>query len=156
MVMTLVGILGLFLAWAISGGIEAWNFVMDKNELMTQTPYALSRMARELRQIKDTRSVYLANSTSITFKDTDGNSITYNLVDNILYRNNYPLIDGVANFSLLYYDRNGNIISQPSVNPADTNIRKIKIIITNQKTTNFFSLETLIQPRNLSLIGAEK
>jgi len=154
-VMLLTAILGLFLATAISNGVDAWYFVMDKNELMTQTPYSLNRIARELRQIKDLKSVYAASSNSITFTDTNSVSITYNLSSNTVYRNSNVLIDGVTSFSLLYYDANGNIIASPVVNPANTNIRRIKVSITTQKGSNSLSMETIVRPRNLSLVGAQ-
>lgn len=154
-VIILTSILGLFLAWAISGGVEAWYFIMDKNDLMTKTPYALNRMAREIRQIKDAKSVYTANSTRITFNDVNSNSLTYDFLSSTVYRNAKALIDGVTSFSLLYYDKNGNIITLPVVNPGNTNIRRIKISITTQKGNNSFGMETLVSPRNLSWVGIQ-
>lgn len=147
-VITVTAILALFLAGAIEKGVESWYFVADRSDLMTQTPYALNRMARELRYIKDSKSVYAAASNTITFTDANNNSITFSLSGNTIYRNNDILLDGVAAFSLQYSDANGNIIVAPLVNPAKTDIRKIKIFIRTQKGSNPLDMETTLKPRN--------
>lgn len=148
-VLVLAGILALFLSGALNKGIESWYFVADRSDLMAQTPYALNRIARELRYIKDSKSVYAAGASSITFNDASSSSITYNLSGGSIYRNGNPLLDGVTNFSLQYLDANGNIIATPVINPSATNIRKIRISVTVQKGNNPFSMETIVKPRNI-------
>ncbi len=147
--MILVAILALFLAGVINKGVESWYFVVDRADLMTQMPYALNRIVRELRYIKNPTSITIATSTVIAFIDIDNNSVTYNLSGTTVYRNGIPLLSGVTNFTLQYLDNNGNIISIPRVSPSPTDIRKIKVSLTTNKGNNPVNMQSMVRPRNI-------
>jgi len=147
-VIVILGIILFFLTGIIKKGIDAWYFVIDRAELMNQAHYALNRMLRELRQIKDKKSIYYATSSTLTFQDTEDNFITYSCSGNILYRNDKILLDGVTNFSLQYFNINDTIILNPKVNPNTTDIYKIKVSISLQKGDYPLYMRTAIKPRN--------
>ncbi|MGE4357831.1 MAG: type II secretion system protein J [Candidatus Omnitrophota bacterium] len=131
-VIVLTGILALFLAGVIRKGVEAWYFVVDKAELITQTPYVLNRLAREIRTAQNITS---ALSNSISFVDSQGNTITYTVSSGILYRNGNEFLDGVVDFSLQY-------------SPSSSNIKIVTVTLERNKEAYSILMRTGVKRRN--------
>lgn len=78
-----------------------------------QARIALTRMNRELRNVRTATSADLtiSPSTEITFVDGGGNSIRYFLSGTMLMRNTRPLADGISSLSFSYLERDGKTIT---------------------------------------------
>lgn len=130
-VIVLVGIVVFFLAGIIQQIVESWYFVVDKEELSIQAPYALNRLVRELRTANTVTS---ALSNSITFRDYQNNVYMYYLSNGVLYRNGKEILDGITNFSLQYY-------------PSSSNIERVIINLERSKGAYILPLRTGVKLR---------
>ncbi|MCM8778345.1 MAG: prepilin-type N-terminal cleavage/methylation domain-containing protein [Candidatus Omnitrophica bacterium] len=131
MVMALMGILIFFLSGVIRKGVEAWYFVVDKEELSLQTSYALNRLVRELRTAQN---IISASENYISFTDYQNNTFNYYISQEILYRNGKEILDGIIDFSLHYY-------------PSNDNIRRITISLERSKGAYSLLLRTGVKIR---------
>ena len=78
------------------------------NNLNTQGRIAMERMAREIRLIRSAQDL-TAGASSISFTDTQGNSIAYSLNGTSLMRNSQVLSQNISGLSFIYYDSSGDI-----------------------------------------------
>ena len=150
MVIVIVGILAGGSMLYIRQIIELWDFTSFRSEIVAQGRVALGRMSRDIRQIRNSTSVFYANGTRLQFNDTDNVSINYYLSNNInLMRNNDILAEGVSSLVFSYYNQTNQIIANPLVRPQETDIRRINIKLNIFSGDQNKTLETQIYPRNI-------
>ena len=147
MVVTLVTVLSVFLGKLLLSGVDAYDFATKRKQALRQSRIALAEITRDLRQIRDSSSITAATQNSITFTNTDGEEITISLSGSRVLRNNIPVARQVTQFSLTYYDQDGNQLEFPIQDL--TKIRIIRINLAIQVDQQRVQLHTEVHPRNL-------
>ena len=127
---------------------DTYKMIDFRNDVVNSAKRAFTMMAREIRQIKDDRSVLAANSGEFKFNDVDDTAIDYTLQGNNLMRNSDILCGFVRSLQFTYIDRSGNEISSPSVRPDKTDIWLVKIEINLKRGDEEKKEVMLIHPRN--------
>lgn len=91
--------------------IDSWFFIRTEGELLANARIALSRMTKEIRQMKDTDSVTAFTSGQFTFSDLSDNAITYQQSGTSLMRNSDVLarkLDSLNGLTFEYLDDDGS------------------------------------------------
>ncbi len=155
MVIVIVGILVGTFAIYVSNAIKLWQFTSFRSETVSQARLGLSRMVREMRQVKDNTSVTTANGSDFKFTTADGSVIEFvcstpnTPLLRILGATSNNLVQQITSTSIFtYYDASNNVLSTPTVTPT-TNIKSIKIILNLQAGNQTNTLTTRVYPRNL-------
>ena len=136
-VIVVISILAAASARVINQGFSTSSSSKDMTLNTAQARLALQRMTNDFRNIPSTSSIASIANSQIVFVDESGITVTYTLNGTDLTRNSQILANGVANFTLTYYDRNGDVTS--TIN----NIRYIGMtlgITQNNKTNSFTTL----------------
>jgi len=129
--------------------IDLWNFMSFRSEIVSQGRMALMRMSREIRQIRNSTSVFNANSNRFRFADVKDVNIDYYFSGSNLMRNSDTQASGVSNVTFTYYNQTSQPIAVPLVSPQATDIKRIKIKLDVFSGNQNKTLETQIWPRNL-------
>jgi prepilin-type N-terminal cleavage/methylation domain-containing protein len=110
----------LFLGFRASKLQYTWSGVTGQGRA------ALSRMTRELRNIRSNSSTNLSSmsANTITFIDLDGNQITYSLSNGNLMRGANILAQNTSGLTFAYYDANG------AVTAVSTNVQYVGLVFT--------------------------
>lgn len=152
MVVVLVGIvcgLGFPLLIAIA---DSYVFQAQRAESLEGGQIALSRLIRELRDIKDPASILVADNANIEFIDSFDRQISYGLSGQNLVRTvngtAYNLTQKVNNVLFNYYDANGAVLNAPVVAPSQTDIGSIEVFLELAANPSF-NLTTRVGPRRL-------
>lgn len=138
----------------VSKGLDAFFAGRNTIDADWQGRVAVERMSRELHNIRSTRDIIAATSSSIRFIDNMGNDISYYVVGSQLMRKSpfngeeRILADGVG-LMLNYYRGNGAVITTPSIFPQVTDIRYIVVTVNVTYGGANFNLITGIYPWNL-------
>jgi len=148
-VIVLVGILTGLGSLYLKEVIDLWNFVSFRSEAVSTTRVAVTRMLRQMRQVRNDTSVTFANATRFQFTDKSGAVVNFNLSGTTLLCNNNILAEGVRNLSFTYMDNSGTLLLNPAVSPLATNIRLIRIGLTVQAGTQSKTISVQVAPRNL-------
>lgn len=148
-IMTLVAVLAAVSSLYIKETVDLWNFLIFRNEMVSQGRMAFSRMVREIRHVKDRNSVLTAQAERFRFYDVNDNEIDFYLSDDILMRNSDILAGGVNSLEFTYYDNTNTVISTPAVSPFMTDIYRIVIILGIGSGSQSKTLQVAVYPRNL-------
>lgn len=157
MVITVIGIIaGIGVASLLSAS-DALSFLTVRSDMAQSADVAMSRMAEEMRRLRDDAAISTASAGQFTFTDIDGTSIAYSLSGADLMRTTVAgsqlLASGLGSITFRYYDDSG-LERNPAV-PGDivlsplTNIRRIQILLTFQSGSYSLNYQTDVQPRNL-------
>ena len=149
LVVALAGMIFLALAQIVVITIRSWDIAMSGASMIDLTDVNFSRMAREIRQMRDRTSLVTAYSNRIRFYDVNNNDITYRLYDGALERNGTECIDEVDSLTFQYLDKNGAVISSPIVSPSNTNVRMVRITMTVSPTSQSMTVQTLVRLRDI-------
>jgi len=154
MVIVIVGILVGTFALYVSNAINLWRFTSFSNETVAQARLGLSRMAREMRQVKDNTSVTTATGSDFKFTAADDSIIEFVCagadapLQRILGVTSNNLVSIISSTSIFtYYDANNAVLSTP-VTPT-SNIKSIKITLQVKAGNQTKTLSTRVYPRNL-------
>ncbi|MDP8229668.1 MAG: prepilin-type N-terminal cleavage/methylation domain-containing protein [Candidatus Gorgyraea atricola] len=128
---------------------DSVTFLISRAGMDQAADIALSRMAREMRRLKDDSSVNTAASSQFSFDDVNSNTISYSLSSMNLMRNSDILASDVQSLSFTYYGDSGSTISTPVVSPNETDIRRIDISLEFQSGDQTLYYESQVRPRNL-------
>ena len=145
LVMSIMGVLALFISDVIFYETDMYVKLTDQTASMQVTRSALQMIARDLRQIMARDSIFWASSDSIWFDDINDVSVSIKFVNHALYRNNDLLIEPVEQFQLRFFDENGSLLVSPVTNRALIN--SIALSLTTSIGEESCHLETRIQPR---------
>ncbi|MCX5708525.1 MAG: type II secretion system protein, partial [Candidatus Omnitrophica bacterium] len=104
MTIAIMGILSGVLMFSIKGVMDLWNFWSFRSEISSQGRIAVMRMVREIRQVRNETTVFIADSSRIQFNDTINQTIDYALNGTNLTRNGNVLASGITHLDFTYYD----------------------------------------------------
>ena len=149
MTIAIVGILAGGGMFYIRQVIDLWDFISFRSEIVSQGRMALMRMSREIRQIRNSTSVFNANSTRLRFGDVNDVTVDYNFSGSSLMRNSDTQASGVRNVTFTYYNQTSQQITVPLVSPQATDIKRVKIRLDMFSGNQNKTLETQVWPRNL-------
>jgi prepilin-type N-terminal cleavage/methylation domain-containing protein len=151
-VIVIIGIAASIIGFMLLGTIRAWTFKFNRNDILWDGRLALDRMTREIRTIRNTTSVTTASSAQFRFIDAGNKDITYSMSSTNLNRTENGaanlLAENVSSLAFTYYDTNGNTIAVPTVSPAATNIRRVRINFTLTKNGENVYLRSEASTRN--------
>ena len=158
--MVLIGIVALVVANALSTGITGFFVVDNRKEALDQARIAMDRMAKEMRNLKNSASVTTSSATQFCFTMLDGTNnnllVNYSYVDPNIRReeggacvagNGQTLATNIASFSFAYIRANGDAESPVQFSSVTT--KRIRIIIPCTISSETVTLETEVWPRNL-------
>jgi prepilin-type N-terminal cleavage/methylation domain-containing protein len=148
-VIVLVGILSIGMAKFIIQTIDTWRFVDIRNELSEEGKKAVDWMVRDIKEIKDERSINIADVSHLNFDNSNAETIDFIKNGSTLERNSFSLADNVANLTFRYFDGQGNELTPPLSLTQRRSIRKIRIEITLRRDNQEVNFFTNIIPRNL-------
>ena len=159
--MVLIGIVALVVANALSTGITGFFVIDNRKEALDQARIAMDRMAKEMRNLKNSASVTTSSATQFCFTMLDGTNnnvlVNYSYVDPDIKRKEAgdvacPPGEGqtlatkiAASFSFAYIQANGTEGSTFS----SVTTKRIRIIIPCTISSETVTLETEVWPRNL-------
>jgi prepilin-type N-terminal cleavage/methylation domain-containing protein len=110
-VIIVVGIIIAGSSNLLSQGFRSYMATKSVIDTNWQNTVALETMTRDLRAIRSSSDITAANSTSITFNATTGNTVTYTINGASLGRTEQssyqPVADNFSNLTLQYYDSSG-------------------------------------------------
>jgi len=149
-VIILIGIITVGLGGFIIQIIKTYQFVDFRNEVAQEGKKALDWMVRDIKEIKDSSSILVADTSHIQFINSDDETIDYMLSGNIIERNSYSLCDYVESLEFEYRDANNNVLS-PLPLPAGQRkqIKSIKVTIKLKKGGQQIEFFSVVFPRNL-------
>lgn len=162
MVITIIGILAAVSSLYIKEIIDLWRTLSFRSEAVAQGRTALIRMDREIRQVKNSSSIALADLSRLRFTSLDlngdGNDDTVEFyrdaATNELRRilNGNPaqgnaLASGITNLAFTYYNASGAALSTPVADT--TQVYRIAIEINITSGTQTKTLKALVYPRNI-------
>ena len=160
MVIVVVGVLTAGLSFGVREVVNLWNFLVFRDEIVSQGRIALMRMGREIRQICSREAfepIQAAEAARFRFDimdlDGDGNDDTvefyHNAGNNELRRifNDNPaagniLATNVSSLNFTYYDQNNSPTTVPS------SVYRIVISLALSSGSNILTLRSQIYPRN--------
>lgn len=143
----LMAIVMAMISQSLLAGLDTFNFVSGRQQMLNDTRYALNRISNELLQIKTEDLITLEND-KIEFVDHDGLTASfeeslYNGI-NALYRDNELLLTSIQSFQIKYLDSFG-------IETADLNsVRQFNVTLVAQgdATQGDLTLTTTVVPRN--------
>lgn len=109
-----------------------------------QTRLSMIRMTDEIGNIAHNGLSTSSTANSLTFVDTDNNTITYSLAGNSLMRNSNVLADNIQSLTFTYYNKTGAVISPP---PSTATVY-IQITLVTIVPSSSSSITTTIFLRN--------
>jgi type II secretory pathway pseudopilin PulG len=149
MTIAIVGILAGGGMFYIRQVIDLWDFMSFRSEIVSQGRMSLMRMSREIRQIRNSTSIFNANSTRFRFGDVNDVTVDYYFSGSSLMRNSDTQASGVRSVAFTYYNQTSQQIAVPLVSPQATDIKRIKIRLDMFSGNQNKTLETQVWPRNL-------
>ncbi len=146
----LVGVMTVALGNFMNKIIDTYRFVDIRNEIAYQAKKTLDWMERDIKKIKDEFSISYADSTQLTFIDSDDNTIDFSLVGNTINRNGYLLCGDVQSLEFTYFDVDNQVLKPlPLSLVSRKRIRKIRVNLTLEREGESINFFTVICPRNL-------
>ena len=128
---------------------DLWIIQAFRDGVQNETRLALMRLVRELSQVKDEQSIYIAESSRIRFTTIQDQSITYRLNGTDLLRNDRVIAANIDFFELTYWDAANASIASPDVNPQETDIYRVSFSIRANNNGRTAAFRSQVQPRNL-------
>jgi prepilin-type N-terminal cleavage/methylation domain-containing protein len=150
MTIVIVGILLGVLSFSVKGIMDMWNFWSFRSEVVSQGRVAVMRMVREIRQVRNETSIFIADRSSMQFNDTNNQTVDYSLSGSDLIRNGNVLARGVNNLTFSYYNiTNAELAPLPLNAASRPEIYVIGITLKITSGDQNKTLETRVYPRNL-------
>lgn len=151
LVILVIGILAAILIPALNQGVQSYSSVETRADLTSQAREAITRMAREMRNIQkkanNTPNISSAGATSITFVDAWNNTISFALSGSKVQRNTDTLVDQVSSLQFRYFNgSNTDLGASPSLNE----IRRIMVVLTLTEGSQTVSLTDQAFVRDLT------
>lgn len=137
----LVGIIFWVFAFYIREDFDAWRFTVGQKDMVLSSRVAINRMVRELRRDKE---IYTHNSSEVTFKDINNDTVTFRQSGSDLLRNSRVLLENLKDpggLTFIYLDKDGNETA------VTDDIRAIRCRLTVEKGENRFVVESAARIR---------
>ncbi len=155
-----IALIGVIVVVASNAFIYSTESVLVGNnvrEAMQVDRLAMDRMIREIRNVGDNTKVLVANATTFTYIDVDGNTVSFTLTGADLNRIftappnpavTNPLAANVSGLAFVYLSNTGATIGAPAVAPAATNIWWVEITLTVGTGAQAVPLRSRVHPRS--------
>jgi len=156
--LVIASLLGGIIAPLIATAVSAMTLQTHQASLEEAAQYSLSRMAREIRRLRNAQSVSAAAADVFEFIDTENIQIRYGVSSGSLVRRegsggtDYGMAENLqaGGLQFVYYDQDGNVLAAPVSGLGNTtDIKKIEITLTLQNGGQTHSIQTQIRPRNV-------
>ncbi len=144
-VIALIGILAGVIARTFLWGMDIFDFVFTRKDLIQSSRIGMERLTDELRAISSSSDILSASKTELSFNDSGGNTVTYQFSNGNLIRNGQKLVEGLTSFSFSYYDVMDQELTVPVGTPSD--IWKIHFELAGTTDGHPFSFEMTVVPR---------
>jgi len=148
-----IAILGVIAGLAVPfmvGAVDAWILNKAERSNVFDARFALNRMIREIRQVKDPSSISAFTSTRFVFTDINNNTIEFTQSGGTLLRisggDSNELADDLRNpggLTFTYLDGSGNTTSTAG------NIRMVRIQVIIESGGSSVTLQSLARLRNI-------
>jgi prepilin-type N-terminal cleavage/methylation domain-containing protein len=150
MTIVIVGILLGVLMFSIKGIMDLWKFWSFSSENVSQLRIGVTRMVREIRQIRNDTAIFIADRSRIQFNDTNNQTIDYSLSGSDLIRNSNVLASGISNLTFTYYNvTSSELVPLPLSAAQRAEIYTVGLGVVIVSGNQNKTLETRIYPRNL-------
>ena len=136
------GITGSMLAW----GVDMFDFISHRKDVLQSARFGMEIMVKDFRSIKSPGDIPSANSTGLSFYNSNDQFISFNFDNGVLLRDNRPLIEDLTSCDFTYYDVNGADLGTTVTDPSL--IWQIDISINAIIDNNPFHLQSSVIPRS--------
>ncbi len=145
-VIVLIGIIAGVLSKMFIWGIDIFDFVSDRKDVLQSSRISMEILVKDLRSIKSAADIVSASSSQFDFYNIDDEEIVYSYSSNTLYRNANPMVVGLSSFQFTYQNASGGSLGSPVGSPSD--IWKISFSLNATVDNSPMQLESTIVPRN--------
>jgi prepilin-type N-terminal cleavage/methylation domain-containing protein len=149
LVIVLIGIIAGVLTKMFIWGVDIFNFVSSRKDVVQSSRIGMEIFVKDLRYIKNPNDIIFASNKQFRFYNSKRELIVYKYSDGKVTRNKNNMIEGLTSFQFSYYDINSLDLGLQVKNPD--NIWKIKISIESIVNNKPFALESMVMPRNFGL-----
>ena len=148
MVIAAVGVIVGVATMYIREVVDLWTFMSFRSEVVSQGRLSLARMSREIRQVKNSTAIQIADAGRFQFTDINDQKVDYYLATSSLMRNADTLATGVRTLSFSYYNSTGAALAIPVDAYNLTQIRRVSVFADIASGTENKILETQVYLRN--------
>ncbi len=150
MVLVILGVIGGIGVTLVLSASEALSFLTVRSDMDQSADVAMSRILGEIRRIRDKESINNATASEFRFFDFDDSDIAYSLSSSDLMRNSDILASNLSGLTFTYYDENGAELIPPTFGiGTETDITRIKVLLSFQIGDSVFNCQSQVRPRNL-------
>ena len=114
LVVILLGIISVVIGRILLEGYRTFLTSQSILETDWQGWMALERMVNDIHTIRSAADLSTIQTNQLTFVNTNGNTIQYQLSGSSLMRNNFILASGIQSLNFSYLDANGTTTAIPS------------------------------------------
>lgn len=141
-----MGILGLYLVYAVWGSAQAYNDLRSRAANAADAHHALELLSREIQEIRTATSadIPVMASTDLSFTDIGGSAVEYAFSGTTLNRNGQALLKRLESFSFAYAKQDG---TAPA---AAADLWTVEVSMTLLRGDRRLVLRTRIFPRNIT------
>jgi len=143
-VIVILSIIAAVASQMLAQGFNAFLKAQNVTDANWQGQVALERMIRDIRTVRSANDISSSTSTTFSFVNLAGTSMTYTLSGSNLTLNGNVLASGVNSLTFTYYDQNGN------VGPSTANIHYVNIDLAIAEGNASYNLSTGVYLRDLS------
>ena len=91
----LISTLSSFIGMFMNEMCDAWGFFCNQKSMALSSRAALNRIVRELKRVDQNTNIITHTSQEVTFRDVDGEMVTFMQSGDLLLRNSEVLMDGL-------------------------------------------------------------
>ena len=142
---SVIAIIAAVLAPFISTLADSWLFSRAERDVVFSARLAINRMVREIREIKNTASIFDYGASSFTFVNIDDSTVNFSQSGSSLMRNSNELLNKLqvsGGLTFTYLDSAGAVTAVK----ADIRRVRIRLVVTSMGRT--LTIESLARFRN--------
>lgn len=143
-VIVILAVLSVITLPIIQAGFNGYFVQRDLVDANWQGRLALSRMARDIRNIPSVGNISLASGSQFTFQDNTNTTVDYTLSGTTLQRNAIALANGIGSVTFDYYNSSGAVASGIAA------IRYVSITLNITRNNTNTTLQTVVNLRDVT------
>lgn len=156
MVIVVIGVLAGVSSFFLARAIDIWQIEKSWEENVTEGRMAMDWMVREVREIKSTADIYIADDDNLQFLNANDVTLQFQRSGNNILRNSDVLTDAPTALLFEYFNQAGAELTGVPLSAADrAAIWSIRLTLTiptkTPKGTENVDLVSVIFPRNIHL-----
>lgn len=145
-VVTLIGIIAGITGSMFIWGIDMFDFIAQRKDVMQSARFGMEIMVKDLRSVKSSNDIPTANNSSLSFYNFNDQYITFSYDNGTLTRNGSALTEGLTDIDFTYFDVNGINLGSTVTDPSL--IWQIDISIDAVIDGKPFHMESTVVPRS--------